>query len=405
MRFACGRFRRVIIVCALSIAGGGCKPAAEQPMIDALLADARKQLAPDRRTAMFEVTGTLVDTTLTLRGELHNSAMKADLYAFITRRKHFGIVDSIVVLPTADVADRPAGVVSVGVANIRTAPSHTAELATQAILGTPVSVLKREGDWLYVQTPDRYLGWTDDAVVRFSGDEMSGWLSRPKVIVVAPLAWIRASRSRGAPAVADAVAGSLLALTAEDRESYAVTFPDGRTGVLAKADARPYSRWLASLRYSGDDVIATAQSLLGVPYLWGGTSTKGMDCSGFTKTVYFLNGILLPRDANQQAHVGMPIATTAEMDEVRPGDLLFFGTHASADRPERVTHVAVSLGGKRFVECSGYVRISSLSPADGDFSDARLTGFLGATRVIDADQTTGIYRLSTLIPLYAVHDH
>jgi cell wall-associated NlpC family hydrolase len=184
-----------------------------------------------------------------------------------------------------------------------------------------------------------------------------------------------------------------------------VAFPDGRTGVLAKADAWPYSRWLASLRYSGDDVSATAQSLLGVPFLWGGTSTKGMDCSGFTKTVYFLNGILLPRDANQQAHVGMPIATTAEMEEVRTGDLLFFGAHASADRPERVTHVAISLGGKKFIHCAGYVRINSLSPADDDFSDIRLTSFLGATRVIYADHTTGIYRLSTLTPLYAVHDH
>jgi cell wall-associated NlpC family hydrolase len=128
-----------------------------------------------------------------------------------------------------------------------------------------------------------------------------------------------------------------------------------------------------------------------------------MDCSGFTKTVYFLNGILLPRDANQQARVGMPVATTAEMTELQPGDLLFFGTRANGEKPERVTHVAISLGGKRFIHSSGFVRVNSLSPADTDFSDFRLSGFLGATRVIDADHTTGVHRLSTLFQ-YASHE-
>lgn len=398
-----GNVFSIAAILALPILAAGCARQTEKPMIDSLLADARKTLAPDRRTAVFDVSGTLVGTTLTLRGEIHDSSMKSDLYAFITRREHFTVVDSLVVLPAADVADRPNGVVSLSVANIRTAPSHAAEMATQAILGTPVFILKRAGGWAYVQTPDGYLGWTDDAVTRFSRDDLAAWLDRPKLIVVSPFAWVRASLDKGALPVTDVVAGSILAVTGEDKTSYAVAYPDGRTGFLAKADARPYDGWLAALRYSADDVIATAQSILGVPYLWGGTSTKGMDCSGFTKTVYFLNGILLPRDANQQARVGMPVATTAEMTELRPGDLLFFGAHANGDRPERVTHVAISLGGKRYIHSSGFVRVNSLSPADSDFSDFRLSGFLGATRVIDADQSTGVYRLSTL-PNYTPHE-
>jgi hypothetical protein len=398
-----GRNPLAVVLIVLSAIAGSCSPPAEKPMIDALLADAKKQLAPDRRTAVFDVTGTLVGTTLTLRGEIGSMAMKSDLYAFITRREHFAVVDSLSVLPAANVADRPHGVVSLSVANIRSAPSHAAEMITQAIMGTPVFVLKREGDWLYVQTPDHYLGWTDDAIARFTTGEFSAWLGRPKIIVVVPYAWIRASRDPRALPVTDAVAGSVLAFTGQAGSSYGVEYPDGRTGVVSKSDARPYESWLGSLRYSADGILATAKSLLGVPYLWGGTSTKGMDCSGFTKTVYFLNGIQLPRDASQQARVGAPIATTAEMTEVRAGDLLFFGTHATTDRPERVTHVAISLGGKRFIHCSGYVRVNSLSPDDPDYSEFRLTGFLGANRMIDADHTTGVYRLSTL-PLYASHE-
>ena len=74
-----------------------------------------------------------------------------------------------------------------------------------------------------------------------------------------------------------------------------------------------------------DDIIATAESFIGVPYLWGGTSAHGIDCSGLTQRVYFLNGVGLDRDADQQALGGRPV------DVARPGDLFFFGAEISAD--------------------------------------------------------------------------
>jgi len=81
--------------------------------------------------------------------------------------------------------------------------------------------------------------------------------------------------------------------------------------------------WLKSSSLTGESIVQTAKQLLGVPYLWGGTSTKGMDCSGFTKQVYFMHGIILARDASQQVRYGRLIDEVGDFSDARPGDLVF----------------------------------------------------------------------------------
>jgi len=153
------------------------------------------------------------------------------------------------------------------------------------------------------------------------------------------------------------------------------------------------------LRETSENVIRTARRFFGVPYLWGGTSAKGFDCSGFTKTVYFLNGVLLPRDASQQVMVGSIIDTGVDMENLNTGDLLFFGSKATPEQEARVTHVAIYLGRKKFIHSSGDVRINSFDPSDPDFSKYRLGTFLHARRIIGAGPDVGIRRLMEL-PFY-----
>ena len=97
--------------------------------------------------------------------------------------------------------------------------------------------------------------------------------------------------------------------------------------------------------------------------MWGGTSVKEVDCSGLTRCAFFMNGLLLPRNASQQARAGAP----APLDDLEPGDLLFFGTPATDEKPARVNHVGIYIGGSRFIQASHYVRISSLDPSAPDY--------------------------------------
>ena len=163
---------------------------------------------------------------------------------------------------------------------------------------------------------------------------------------------------------------------------YEVVYPDGRRGYLPKADAMPGRQWRAGLKQGAEDIIATAHTLMGVPYLWAGTSSKGMDCSGFVRTVLFMHDIIIPRDASQQAYVGEHIDIAPDFGNLQPGDLIFFGRKATAQSKERVVHVGISLGGKRFIHSQGDVHISSFDPADELFDSYNLGRLLFAVRVL-----------------------
>jgi hypothetical protein len=365
--------------------------------VDSLLTEARKALAPDRRTAVFDVRGELQGTDLLLRGEIQNGELKGKLLRYLKKNGSFSIVDSLVVLPHPSLGSATMGVVSVSVANIRTKPGHGSEMGTQALLGTTVQFLKVEhGDWYLVQTPDDYLGWSDDHIVRMTPEEYRAWAEKPKVIVTAEIAFVRTGLDSSSDPVSDVVLGGLLGLIRDVGSAFEVVFPDGRTGFLDKSAAEPFGPWLAGARETPERIVATAKRFFGVPYLWGGTSAKGLDCSGFTKTVYYMNGVVLPRDASQQADVGKRVEVGEDFSGVRPGDLLFFGGKATEQRPARVTHVAISLGGRRFIHASTYVRVNSLDPADPDYSEGRARSFLGVRRIIGEDERSGVRRLSQL---------
>jgi gamma-D-glutamyl-L-lysine dipeptidyl-peptidase len=367
-------------------------------MITDVLKEAKEKLAPDRRTAVFDVQTRKHGKTVVIAGEVHNAAMKQALLELLKKHKITRFKDSIVVLPQTSLGEKMFGVVSVSVANIRTDPRHSAEMGTQALLGTPISILKKERGWIYIQTPDDYLGWSDDNIVEMTQQEYFAWVTRPKVIVTADYVSVRESREAGSQQVSDAVAGCIMALRNDAGSDYEVEFPDGRAGFIRKEDASRLETFLAGATASPASVVATAKRFLGLPYFWGGTSAKAVDCSGFSKTVYFLSGIQLPRDASQQALVGENVDTTGGIN-LQPGDLLFFGFKPKGERKERVTHVGISLGGKRFIHSSGQVRVNSLDPNDSDFSAYRENMFLRARRIIGAPESSGI-RLLVNNPYY-----
>jgi cell wall-associated NlpC family hydrolase len=116
--------------------------------------------------------------------------------------------------------------------------------------------------------------------------------------------------------------------------------------------------------------------------LWGGYSPKGFDCSGFTKTVFFLNGIDLQRDSSKQAGQGVAVPLDKDLSQLKKGDLLFFGPRARRGKPERVVHVGLYLGNKLFIHSSERVQISSLDPQSPLRDENRIRTLLHARRIL-----------------------
>ena len=125
-------------------------------------------------------------------------------------------------------------------------------------------------------------------------------------------------------------------------------------------------------------MIGSGERLMGFPYLWGGTSSKGMDCSGFVKTVCFLNGVILERDASQQIHHGLEVDLSSGWDKLRVGDLLFFGSK----EPCRITHVGIYIGNSEVMHESGSVHINSLDKNSANYNSELSSKLVGARRII-----------------------
>ena len=364
-----------------------------------VLAAAKQQWAPDRRTVVFDVTATVRDEGVVLAGEVQDLELRQRLVQHFRDACKVAVVDQLRALPDPALGERTLAVVGVSVANLRSKPGHSQELGTQVLLGTPLRILKEEGGWSYVQTPNDYLCWTNDRLERMNPKEFASWQKQAKVIITATFTTVLSSKDTNSRPISDAVAGGLLALVDAADGYYRVRYADGREGFLKHTAAQPYAEWLSTADDDPQQLIATGRRFFGVPYLWGGTSSKGMDCSGFTSTVWFLNGVLLPRDASQQVHAGVAVPFDDSMQQVKAGDLLFFGRRATDNRSERVTHVAMSLGGMRFLHASTDVHENSFDPAADDYSASLKQSLLHVRRVINQDAAHGVRSLKEH-PLY-----
>jgi cell wall-associated NlpC family hydrolase len=286
------------------------------------------------------------------------------------------------------------GIIDVSVANIRYAPSYEAEMATQAILGCPVKILEQKRGWYKVQTPEGYSGWTSSPLTILNKTARNDWETSPKIIYLPHFGFSYSKPDDTAQSVSDLVSGAILKLTGSAKSYYCVAYPDGRTAYIPQKNCMPLEKWKQSRSLTGKNIVNTALTFMGIPYLWGGTSAKGMDCSGFTKTVYFLNGVILKRDASQQITAGAVVDTATGFEQVQPGDLLFFGRKATDSQPEKIIHVAISLGGAEFIHASGSIRLNSLDPNSPIYDDYNHNRFIRAKRMIGHIDNVNIWYIN-----------
>lgn len=346
------------------------------------ISEIKAQFAPDKRQAVYEVNAVAgPDDKVAVVGKISDSRAYETLLSSLND-EGVDVVDLIRVLP-----DTVWGQSRISVACVRVNPSHAAEMATQAIMGQPLRILEKENDWYRVQTPDGYIGWvTSGSVVKKTEAEMKAWRNADRLIVTNPYqtrVWKTEKTTNVREVVSDLVNGNIVEGIYNPRKKrIEVKLPDGRTGWLNSSDVEPIEKWAAQ-NFDADVILDMAYSMEGTPYLWGGTSAKTLDCSGLAKVSYLANGIILMRDASQQALTGKRIEAK-DWQTCEAGDLLFFG---NADTG-KVTHVAIYDNNGNYVHSSGRVRRNSVDPE----SDSYLTTpFLHAVRINGKQDTEGIW--------------
>jgi cell wall-associated NlpC family hydrolase len=359
-----------------------------------LIEETRIKFAPDKRTAIFQVSFIKEGEVYTISGETDNPEAKK---YFIQKLHDSGIVfsEKISVLPSTEIEEKKFGVVTVSVANLRTKPDHPAELTSQALLGTPVKVLKYEEGFYLVQTPDKYIAWLDsDAIELFNLADFKIYIDSRKVIFVKEYGFAFRDESELSGHVSDLTKGNILEFIGESKDFVKVKYPDKRTAYINKSEVVLFDEWIKSRNPSAQTILDEAFNMMGIPYLWGGTSYKGIDCSGFTKTVFFLNGILLSRDASQQVNQGESIDTQNGFENLLPGDLLFFGRKADENTKEKITHVGIYIGNMEYIHESGKVKVNSFDPESPIFSKHRLNQFVRAKRILSSAVKNGVELIS-----------
>ena len=246
-------------------------------------------------------------------------------------------------------------------------------MVDQVILGDKLRVLKKHKNrWYFVQTEYGYLGW----VTRYSLKTKladSDWFTKPLAQVTALNSYVYSKPDDNSQIVCDVTINSKVNILNNFAEWAQIGLPDGRTGYINNSDIIDVSNISQEINVA--NLVATAKSMMGIPYLWGGSSSKMNDCSGFTSTVFLANGMQLPRDARQQALIGKLVDYDSTFQSVQTGDLLFFGS------PTRITHVAMSLGGYDFIQQDGHVMINSFYKYSDLYDEHRREGLQIIKRV------------------------
>ncbi len=344
-----------------------------------------QRMVPDKRVGICNFTLVKGKTNvMVLRGESMFPDATAEVLQLL-KSKGITVIDSVVILPDTIHIEKNWGVVSLSVANLRTKPAHSAELASQAIMGTPVRILKEADGWLLIQTPDQYISWTNATSVQpMSRLEISNWRNADRIIYMDTYGTISGD-SKLSTVVSDLVAGAIVVRKSENKTIAEITLPDGRSGYVSTLNWLNLKQWKDTVQLIPDKLIVTGKQFLGFPYLWGGTSSKGIDCSGFVKTVCFLNGVVLERDASQQVKHGKDIDISSGWDQLQKGDLLYFG---SKD-PFRATHTGIYIGDSELIHSSGSVRINSFDPKRENYSKHLSSILIGAKRIIGIPSEQG----------------
>jgi len=350
----------------------------------------KQKYVPDTRISLWKVIIKNREGKIRIDAEVGNKEAYLAIQNLLT--KNYPEIESkLTLLPKKNYNQLVHALVNVSVSSIRAENRHASELVNQALLGTPVRLFKKLGDWYLCQTPNHYLGWINEQdIVLLNSKELIGYQKAEKVIYNKQFGFSYQLPDINSQVVSDLTLADILKVTGQKNDFLEIEYPDGRKAYVQKEKTISSDEWLNRIP-TEERVVAVAKKFMGIPYLWGGFSSKTIDCSGFTSIIYLMNGLVLQRDASQQFLYGENLGNKYDTKKMRPGDLLFFGSE-SGDK-SKITHVAMYIGNDEFIHASGRVKINTMDSSQTHFLKEYPKRLAGARRILNYTHSIGIERI------------
>jgi uncharacterized protein YgiM (DUF1202 family) len=286
----------------------------------------------DHRTSVFDIEIVrLQNTSLTLSGRLLNESQLEALTRHFSKWKLD--TGSIRILHRGDL---PRMHVATNLTGLYDKPTLHLPLSSELCYGTEVEILEEEGQWAFTRQKDGYLGWV------YKPHLAEGLTSQATHLVLAPSYELRAQPDAGSEIITRVVSGTSVVLD-DVRGEWAKVLAN-KTGWMPLSLLRAVSEVPKLIEEKRKTLIEDAARMIGVPYVWGGISGNGIDCSGLARLLHKWVGLDLPRDADMKHTDARPVEPPFEV-----GDLLFF---RELGKERQVTHMGISLGGWRMIHSS-----------------------------------------------------
>jgi cell wall-associated NlpC family hydrolase len=370
------RFAYYILVIAIICACGLNK----QGIIDRFderSAQIQRSLAPDPSLQVFSADLENENGRWILNGETTLSDARSEIILLAdSLLGQEAYTNNFILLPDETLGDSTFGIINISVAHLRRNPRVSGELLDQTILGRSVRLLKRQKAWYLVQTDYGYIGWMKR--YSFKRTDQTGikeWEMSERVRITEIYSQMFTNADLTSLPASDLVLNAEMKLIKRGAVWSKVQLPDGLEGYVQTNHVERIQERMQKPEDRVSDIIEMAKRMMGVPYMWGGNSSKANDCSGFTQTVFKACGIQLPRDARQQVLMGTEIQPDDTFSNVLAGDLFFFGIE------DRITHVGIGLGGPEFIHQGSKVHINSLNSEDEHFNAFRKRTFKKIKRI------------------------
>ncbi len=301
-----------------------------------LLAEIKQRYA-DKRENLLELEVDYIDSErLVLSGRVLEESNLEDVRQAVMSLSAQVRVDASAVQVLRS-SQNPVLTVWTNLTSLHSAPDFLAEQISQLLFGRRVEVLIREQEWAFVRCDDGYLGWTYLPHLREIEAETASHL------VTAPVGLLHAAPDEKADLLSRIYGGTFLRVL-KQQATWALVQAHYE-GWLPQADLRSLHAIPTSSDQRRAQMVLDARRLVGVPYLWGGVSANGIDCSGFAQLVHRWSGLTLRRDADIQMLDGHPLPG----EQMQSGDLAFFGEQGER---RSITHVGLSLGGWKIIHSS-----------------------------------------------------